>query len=240
MRYFIIITLFIYALFATEPDAVLKIEKRVDQRATIKIYNSIDSTKSYIKKVNRLFIADFKVSGHFKSDNNISSIDYNIPVFALHLNNKYMLIYRFKKDFNGRATLDIKLYSGNPARLMLKKSYSVSRVEKYPFLIHKAVSDINNFAKYPPINWINRYVLLSRYIGPKKTEIILADYTFTYRKVIIKGGLNLFPIWADSKQRSLYYSHYGNSDNLTLYKVNIYTGQKSAIVQEHILKVDFL
>ena len=230
MRYFIIITLFIYALFATEPDAVLKIEKRVDQRATIKIYNSIDSTKSYIKKVNRLFIADFKVSGHFKSDNNISSIDYNIPVFALHLNNKYMLIYRFKKDFNGRATLDIKLYSGNPARLMLKKSYSVSRVEKYPFLIHKAVSDINNFAKYPPINWINRYVLLSRYIGPKKTEIILADYTFTYRKVIIKGGLNLFPIWADSKQRSLYYSHYGNSDNLTLYKVNIYTGQKSAIV----------
>lgn len=230
MKYLIVISLIIGILLADEPDAVLKIEKNVEQRSKIVIFSSIDTTPSYRKKINKLFISDFKVSGHFNSEKNVSKIGYDTPIMAIGSSSKYTLIYRFKKNQSGGANLDIKLLSGSPKKQILAKNYSVTRVEKFPFLIHKAVSDINLVAKYPPINWINRYVVLGRYIGAKQTEIMLADYTFTYRKVIIKGGLNLFPKWADNKQHTLYYSHYGNNDKLKLYKLNIYTGQKSVVL----------
>ncbi len=230
MRYLIIFALFLNLIFADKPDAVLKIEKNVDQRSLVSILYSNDSNRHYVKKVNKLFRADFKVSGHFRTDGNISKVAYDTPAITLNSKGEYTLIYRFKRTPNGGASLDIKLYKGNPKKLILNKNYTVSRMEKYPFLIHKAVSEINNMAKFPPIDWINRYVVLSRYMGPKQTEIMLADYSFTYRKVIIRGGLNLFPKWGDAKQHELYYSHYGNGDNLKLYKLNIYTGNSKVVI----------
>ncbi len=230
MRYLINLMLFLGLLAAAEPDAVLKIEKNVDSRSKVSLVFSNDSDPAYVKKVNRLFSADLKVSGHFRVDGNVSKAAFDTPVIALGSRGEYTLIYRFKKTPSGGASLDIKLFKGNPKKRILSKNYTVSRLEKYPFLIHKAVSEINKAAKFPPIEWINRYVVLSKYIGPKQTEIMLADYSFTYRKVIIKGGLNLFPKWADANQRELYYSHYGEDDNLNLFKINIYTGKKSVIV----------
>ena len=230
MKYLLIISFLINFILADEPDAVLKIEKSVDARSKITIFSANDTTDFYRKKVNRLFISDFKVSGHFNADANISKIGYNTPVMVIGGSSKYTLIYKFKKTSTGGASLDIKLYSGNPKKQILVKNYSVSRLEKSPFLIHKAVSDINKVAKYPAIDWINRYVVLSRYTGPKQTKILLADYTFTYTKAIMNGGLNLFPKWADAKQHELYYSHYGDNDKLTLYKLNIYTGVKTKII----------
>jgi TolB protein len=228
MRYIVsFIFLFVTILSADEPDAVLKIEKSVDGRSKISIVSSTATISSKLEKINRLFVSDLKVSGHFLPDENITSKSYDTPAIALGGKSEYTLMYELTG--NGGATLDIKLFKGNPKKQILHKNYSVTRLEKYPFLIHKAVSDINSAAKFPDINWINRYVVLSRYIGPKQTEIMLADYTFTYKKTIIKGGLNLFPKWADKNQRELFYSSYGN-DILTLYKLNIYTGQKSKIV----------
>jgi TolB protein len=71
-------------------------------------------------------------------------------------------------------------------------------------------------------------VIFSRYTTPKHSEILLADYTFNYKKVIIKGGLNLFPKWADKDQKSFYYSSYSGL-RPTLNKINIYTGEKQKI-----------
>ena len=230
MRYFIIFAFIFNFLLADEPDAVLKIEKNVEQRAKISILSSTDTTSSYKDKIDKLFRSDFKVSGHFMPNEKKASVNYDVSVMAIHNSDNFTLVYRFKKTPNGGASLDIKLLSGSPKKQILEKNYSVSRAEKYPFLVHKAVSEINKIAKYPAIDWINRYVVLSRYVGAKQTEIMLADYTFSYRKVIIKGGLNLFPKWADKKQHELYYSHYGTNDKLKLYKLNIYTGKKSVVV----------
>ena len=230
MRYLIIITLLFNFIFADKPDAVLKIEKNVDQRSLVSILYSNDSSRNYVAKVNKLFNADLKVSGHFRTDGKVSKVAYDTPAITLGSKGEYTLIYRFKKTPNGGASLDIKLFKGNPKKRILSKNYTVSRLEKYPFLVHKAVSEINKLAKFPPIDWINRYVVLSRYVGPKQTEIMLADYSFLYRKVIIKGGLNLFPKWGDAKQHELYYSHYGSDDKLKLFKLNIYSGHKSVIV----------
>jgi len=96
-------------------------------------------------------------------------------------------------------------------------------------LAHKAVSEINAKLNYSDVSWLNRYVLFSRYTGAKKSEILVADYTFNYTKVIIRGGLNLFPKWADKAQKSFYYSSYKGLMP-TLYRLNIYTGAKNKIV----------
>jgi len=230
MRYFLIILFLITSIFADEPDAVIKIEKSVDQRSKISIIASTNTQNKYVKELNRLFKADFSVSGHFLvADSNVSKIDYNALPIAISTKSEYTAIYKFAKTLSGGASLDIRVYKGNPKKQIFQKNYSVTRLEKAPFLVHKAVSEINTLAKYPPISWINRYVVLARYTGAKKTEILLADYTFTYQKVIIKGGFNMFPKWADKNQRELYYSNYGDKDNLKLYKINIYTGQKSLV-----------
>ncbi len=228
MKYFVILIIFIFSLNATEPDAVIKVEKSVDSRAGISIVSSTDTPIKYKKIVNKLLKADFSVSGHFLVDSNVTQANYNSLPVTLNTKTQYTLIYKFNKTTAGGATLDVKLYKGKPKKQILVKNYTVSRLEKAPFVIHKAVSDINAIAKYPEIDWINRYVVVSRYIGAKKTEILLADYTFTYKKVIIKGGFNMFPKWADKEQKELYYSKYGG-DKIRLYKLNIYSGVKKLI-----------
>ena len=233
MRTLLLLPLFFVFLFATEPDAVLKIEKDVDQRATISVIPATGIVPQYEKEATRLFKADLSLSGNFLVEQNSSqSVPFATLPIGINSSSKYILLYNFHQTPTGGASLDIKLIGGAPRKVLLNKNYSVSKLEKAPFLIHKAVSEVNNFAKFPSIDWMNRYVLLSRYIGPKKTEVMLADYTFTYKKVIIKGGLNLFPKWADRNQREIYYSSYGK-DILTLYKLNIYTGAKSRITTSH-------
>ena len=233
MRRILLLPLFFILLLATEPDAVLKIEKDVDQRAAISIIPATGIVPQYEKEATRLFKADLSLSGNFLVDQNSSQpMPFSTLPIGINSSSKYILLYNFHQTPTGGASLDIKLIGGAPRKVLLNKNYSVSKLEKAPFLIHKAVSEVNNFAKFPPIDWMNRYVLLSRYIGPKKTEVMLADYTFTYKKVIIKGGLNLFPKWADRNQREIYYSSYGK-DILTLYKLNIYTGAKSRITTSH-------
>ncbi len=226
MRLFIIFFLNTIFLLAQNVDAVMKIEKKVDQRCSIMIIADSNMKKRFIKEANKLFSADFHLSGHFLVDKNSSIKPFESSVLTLP-NKKYILLYRLQKTATNGASLDIKFY--RQKRLVLNKNYTVSRIEKAPFLIHKAVSDINDFMHYPSIDWMNKFVVLARYIGRKQTEIMLADYTFTYQKVIIKGGLNLFPKWASSKQKELYYSNYDNDDNLRLFKLNIYTGEKKLI-----------
>ncbi len=228
MRYFLLSIIFTFYIFAQAPDAVIKVEKNVDTRATIAIVSSLSTPDKFRKIVNKLFKADLSVSGHFAVENNTTSKNYNTLPVALNTNSEYTVVYKFNRTDTNGASLDIKLYQGKPKKRILVKNYTVSKLEKAPFLIHKAVSDINAAAKYQPIDWINRYVVLARYIGAKKTEIMLADYTFTYKKVIMSGGFNMFPKWADKNQRELYYSDY-SGDKIKLYKLNIYTGQKRLI-----------
>jgi len=229
MKYLVTIIFLITFIFAEQPDAVIKVEKDVDQRATVTVIGANSVEPKFKKELNRLFKADFSVSGHFLvKDSNVSNISYSALPISITTNSEYTLLYNFSKTANGGASLDIKLFKGNPKKQILSKNYSVSRLEKSPFLVHKAVSEINKLAKYPPIDWINRYVVLARYTGAKKTEILLADYTFTYQKVIIKNGFNMFPKWADKEQKVLYYSNYAG-DKIKLYKLNIYTGAKSLV-----------
>lgn len=211
------------ALFAV--DATLKIEKDVEQRAHIAL---VDGSSVENKKVSELFTSDFKISGHFLPDKKMYKGDIATNFILPSLKSQEYVL-KFSMTLTEKSKLFVRLFKASDSTQVFKKSYALSGTRKMPFLIHKAVSDINNVLKYPDISWINRYVVYATYTTPGKSEIRLADYTFTYKKPIVKGGLNLFPKWADNRQRSVYYTSYREALP-TLYKLNIYSGAKSKIL----------
>ena len=206
-------------------DATLKIEKDVEQRTRIAV---IDGSATQDKRIFNMMLSDFKVSGHFIANqkHNLGDVTSNFISPSLK-SEEYVLKYSLTQS-NG-SKLFIRLLKASDGTQIFKKSYAIPGTAKVPFLVHKAVSDVNKMLKYPDISWINRYIVYSTYTTPGKSVIRLADYTFNYRKTIIKGGLNLFPKWADAKQRSIYYTSY-NGTYPTLYKLDIYSGSKSKII----------
>lgn len=209
-------------LFAV--DASLKIETDVEHRTRIAVE---DGSSVMNDKFFKILQADLKISGHFLSDSKHNRGELNSNFIAPSLKNKeYVLKYSLTQ--NSGTKLVIRLLKASNAAEIFKKSYAIPTTAKAPFLAHKAISDVNDVLKYPGIHWINRYVIFARYTKRKQSEIILADYTFNYQKAIIRGGLNLFPKWADAKQQSFYYTSYAGVIP-TLYRLNIYSGSKRRI-----------
>ncbi len=217
MRY-IYILFFILTIMRGESDVSLTIKKNVGSRIGISIENISSglmpaiSQKSFI-----LFKDDLTLSGNFETveSKNISGSD------------NYLLKY----DLSGAngANLNVSLFNGDGNSLLFQKNYNISSFDKYPFLIHKSISDINKFLGYDSMEWINRLVLMSRYTGSGKSEIVLTDYTFTYRKVIVTDGLNLFPKWANKSQTSFYYTSI-NSGLPAIHEYSLNSGIKNHIV----------
>lgn len=219
---FILLLLVSLNLFAV--DATLKIETDVEHRTRIAVE---DGSASVNDKFFKILLADLKISGHFLADAKHHRGDLLSNFISPSLKSKeYVLKYRFTQSSGTK--LSIRLLKASNGAEVFKKSYAIPTTRKAPFLAHKAVSDINDVLKYPSISWINRYVIFSRYTSAKQSEIILADYTFNYQKTIVRGGLNLFPKWADAKQQSFYYTSYA-SVLPTLYKLNIYSGSKRKV-----------
>lgn len=220
---FILLLLLSLNLFAV--DATLKIEKDVEQRAKIAL---VDGSATQNNKVFDILSSDLKISGHFLADTTHNQGDVASDFIPPTLKgNEYILKYTYSEQ--GGSTLFVRLLKGSDGAEIFKKSYTIPASQKMPFLVHKVVSEINDILKYPDISWINHYVVYAVYTTPRNSEIRLADYTFNYKKTIIKGGLNLFPKWEDSTQRSFYYTSYQGVIP-TLYKINIYNGAKEKII----------
>ncbi len=222
MKYLLLLLL---SLNVFAVDATLKIEKDVEQRARISL---VDGSAVVNKKFFKILLSDLKISGHFLADSTHHQGDIHSNLLTPNLKGReYVLKYLLTQK--GGTKLLIRLLKASDSTEVFKKSYAIPTTNKAPFLAHKAISDINNVLQYPDISWINRYVVFSRYTTPKHSEILLADYTFNYQKVIIRGGLNLFPKWADKNQKSFYYTSYAGLLP-TLYKLNIYSGSKQRMI----------
>ena len=220
-----IILFFLFTLHIYAVDATLKIEKDVEDRATIAL---VDASPIKSDTFFNILLSDLKISGHFLADKSYHKGDFGLSTLLPTLKSKeYILTYSLTQKSGTKLMVRLLKVSNNTE--LFRKTYSIPNKNKTPFLAHKTISDINNVLKYPDISWMNRYVIFSRYTTPRHSEIVLADYTFNYKKVIIKGGLNLFPKWADKAQKSFYYSAYSGLMP-TLYKINIYTGVKQKIV----------
>ncbi len=229
--------LFIMLVFTVSifgADAKLEIIKKASNLPKISISvapNTIN--KSLTTKVKNMIKKDLKVSGHFDVIDTKMIVDYNKNPDMLKLSNSgidlFLNIDANESSF-GAYSVMIKLYDINSKKMVFNRSFSTSKEERYPFLAHRIAIAVNKHLKAPPIDWMDKFVIFSQYKDAKKADIIIADYTLTFQKTVIKGGLNIFPKWADEKQESFYYTTY-DKNVPTLIKTNIYTRKRETIMQ---------
>ncbi|MBZ7987359.1 PD40 domain-containing protein [Campylobacter canadensis] len=141
-------------------------------------------------------------------------------------NADYFLYYSLK-DSDDKYDLELTL---KDAKLQTKY-YTKLKYPKdmYAFLSHKAISNMVKELNLTNVDWMNKKILLTRKVAAKQSQIVLADYTLSYQKVILQGGLNLFAKWADDEEKAFYYSDY-SQDELKIYKYNIANNTKNLIV----------
>jgi len=229
-----IILFFVLFDFAFSIDATMEIVKNKSNLPTISVVAANDSYKhkSIDTKILKLIQKDLQVSSHF-NDNpiTIETQFVEMPKYKYLKDNgiDLYLVFQVTQDAQKRYIVNIKLYDVNTNNIVLNKSYATSTFERYVFLAHKIAIDVNRYLKAPPIDWMDKFVIFSRYLDSKTSEIVIADYTLSYQKVVVKGGLNIFPKWASSEQNAFYYTSY---KGLTpaLMKQNLYTNRLETIL----------
>lgn len=231
MRYILLISFLMFNyLFAI--DATMEIIKKNKNLPNVTI-NIIDNNTNLSKKVKKVIEQDLQVSGHFlvKKFNHATSFSNQPNYVTLQKNDIdiYLNIELKKAGISG-LNVSMKLYDINANKLIADQIFSTTNKIRYPFLAHKAAIVVNKSFNAPSIEWMDKFVVFSKYTNSKQSEIIIADYTLTYQNVIVKGGLNVFPKWANNKQEVFYYTSYAQGIP-TLVSQNIYTGQKKRLLQ---------
>ena len=226
MRYvlFFLLTLNLFSF-----DAVLDIEKDVASKTTLSLVEDTATAGSTTNhsKMFQVLVNDLQMSGHFIVDKQLRRGDFNDPMIPVELHDReYILRYRYGTT---GTTLNLRLIRVADGVMVYQNNYSVNAMPRYPFLSHNGIVEINKVLGYEDISWMKRNILFSKYIGSSKSEIWIADYTLNFASVILRGGLNLFPKWANANQSAFYYTSYNNLLP-TLYKVDMNSGSRKKVV----------
>jgi len=226
MRYvlFFLLTLNLFSF-----DAVLDIEKDVASKTTLSLIEDTSTAGSTVNhsKMFQVLVNDLQMSGHFVVDKQLKRGDFNDPMVPIELHDReYILRYRYGST---GTTLNLKLIRVADGGMVYQNNYSVNAMPRYPFLSHNGIVEINKVLGYEDISWMKRNILFSKYIGSSKSEIWIADYTLRFSSVILRGGLNLFPKWANANQSAFYYTSYNNLLP-TLYKVDMSSGSRKKVI----------
>jgi len=214
-------------------DATIEIVKQIDKKPHITVADSTTAAVNTVmkKKFLKLLIGDLKVTTHFNVSDSYATLSYesNDGLAQLAKEGAELVVKtKIEKDPTGKLIVSAKLLNANNMTPLYEKFYTISKADRYPFLAHRVAIDINDFTGAPPVNWMKKYVIFARYTRPGKSDIMVSDYTLTFKKKIVTGGLNLFPKWANKAQDAFYYTSF-NGANPTLYRVDIYTGVKRKI-----------
>ncbi len=209
-------------------DATLEIVKNTNKIPYIVVERLDSENADFGAKVLKMLAADLKVSGHFQVYD--GSVNKNSEVaYKDYADKKIDLLAQIKVSKSSNSlTGTISLYDINTSKRIYVKDYTENDVKRFPFIAHRMFIDVNSYIQAPSIEWMQRLVVLSQYTTSGNSEILIADYTLTYQKVVVKGGLNIFPKWVDSKQESIYYTKY--LDVPTILKHNLTTGHIEQLV----------
>ena len=212
-------------------DATIEVIKKVDKLPSISVEDaSINYQDKLSKKFFKVLVSDLNVLASFNVYDNYAANDFDADeVDVNNTKRDYVLRYRLRQDDNGHLNCDYKLISAADGDVVRQKNFRIKKENLYVFLIHNIATDINDFIGAQSVAWMKSYVLISRLTGPNESEIVISDYTLTYQHVIVKGGLNVFPHWADSAQTSFYYTVL-DAAKPTLYKMDRRTGQSEKIL----------
>lgn len=228
-----IIALFFFVVSAYAADATVEIVKKLDVLPKIAIQDAssknVDS--EFRKSFFKLLAGDLRVSSHFRVDEDYLQSSYEGgPIENFLSDRKVDLILRFSLDQNlNNASVNVKLINARTGTTNSEKSYNINDKKRNPFLAHKISVDINDQIGAPSIKWMEQSVVFAKYTEAKKSEIVIADYTLSYQKTIVTGGLNIFPKWANIEQSAFYYTSYSGVEP-TIYKLDLKDGSRKSII----------
>lgn len=231
-RFFLLLLISTVMVFGY--DATIDIVKKGDKLPSIVVQDATESTfpnKRLDYKLFKLIVGDLKVSTNFIVDDAYGQSDFDGDYKTnLQGNKNTDLILRYKlKTLDNALEAKIKLIDAKNGNTLLEKSYEISSQTRYPFLSHNIVIDVNKYIGAPSVEWMRKTVIFAKNTGRKSSDIVISDYTLTYQKTIVSGGLNLFPKWANQAQNAFYYTSF-NERVPTLYRVDLRSGNRTKII----------
>ncbi|MEA3331461.1 MAG: Tol-Pal system protein TolB [Campylobacterota bacterium] len=210
-------------------DATIEVIKKVDSLPTIAVEDSsISYDDTFRLKFFKTVIADLNVISLFNVDRHQRITHFNdSSVVVQNKDMNYVLRYKLFEDDSGALNVETKLISSE--KDVLIKNYKINNKNVYMFVSHAIAYDINEFMGSPSVEWMKRKVIFSRVVSPKKSEIVIADYTLSYQHIVIKGGFNIFPKWANKEQNQFYYTSL-DAKKPTLKHVDIRTAKSRNVL----------
>lgn len=226
MRYLLILTFFISALWSA--DATLEVTKNVGMLPKLAIEDASSVGNDSGTRFHKMLSADMNVVSLFDVDESYAAQSFDNPQAAgLHKDAIYILRYRLVPDGSGGYRTDVKLFQNSLE--LFSKIYYLKQREMLVFLAHSVAYDINAKMGGGPLEWMKRKVLFVRLSGPRRSDIVAADYTLSYQKVVLSGGMYGFVKWANREQTDFYYTSLSDF-HPTIYKVNLATGNRSPVI----------
>ena len=221
------IALILSAVWLMAADATIEVVKEADTLPSVAVEDaSIGYTGVPAKRFYRLLTSDLNVLALFNVDHHYATTHFDNPS-VLNRSMDYTVRFRLRSDDRNAFLVDVKLLRRN--EVLLSKSYRVANERMSPFIAHAIAYDINDYFGQAPVSWMKRKIIFARLLGRMQSEIVIADYTLSYQHVIIKGGLNVFPKWADAQHTAFYYTALSHR-RPTLYRIDVKTGRKKAII----------
>ncbi len=214
-------------------EQMIEVVKSVNQLTPVAIEDGTTDPKfeELSKKFHRLISNDMMLLTRFEVSDVYQKGDFSANSNFANRSANYNIKFQLYSDSGiGGLSCDVRLIDIARGTDILIKKYKINSKDKYPFLAHEIVGDINIKLGGENVDWLKKYVIFSRYTKPKQSEIVIGDYTLTYTHTIVSNGLNLFPKWADNSQNEFYFTRY-EKNQPTLYKMNLYTNEYEKILQ---------
>ena len=197
------------ALLLWGSDATIEVRKSVDALPTIAVEDaSSDYQDGLSKRFFRVMVSDLNVLSIFNVDRDYVKADFSDENVAdVHKEIDYVVRYQLV-DNNGVMVVNVNLINND--KVMHKLNYRIKNPKQYVFLVHTIAASINDFMGADPVDWMKEKVIISRTTGPRRSEIMITDYTLSYQFSIKRSGLNVFPKWADRTKKYFYYTNLTN------------------------------
>ncbi|ACZ11557.1 Tol-Pal system protein TolB [Sulfurospirillum deleyianum] len=230
------ICLMVFALFSYAADATVEIVKKIDVLPKIAVQDASAKNVDMAlrQKFFKLLVGDLRVSSHFQVVDEYLQSSYEGGPFENFLSEKKVdSILRFSINSNiNTMSANVKFINAKTGATTFEKAYSLNDLKRHPFLAHKIIIDVNDQIGAPSIKWMEQSVIFAKYTGTKKSEIVVSDYTLSYQKVMVAGGLNIFPKWANDQQNAFYYTSYNGAEP-TIYHYDLRTGARKSIISSN-------
>lgn len=228
MKIIVSVLLVIISLFAS--DATIDVVKKADSLPSIALEDaSVSYDADFKNRFFKMLASDLNVLTIFNVEKSYRNVNFDASeVLYENKDMNYVLRYRLSQDDARAFNVEMKLMRKND--VVLTKNYKVNNPEIYMFVAHTIAYDVNAFMGENPVEWMKRKVILSRMISPQVSELVVADYTLTYQHVVVKGGFNIFPKWANKEQSAIYYTSLAEKIP-TLKHIDLKTGKSRVIKQ---------